>query len=372
MRNYMPRVLAVLSSLKIKHERSKVATPGSAASSQVFLKFTSLDGEQNMRYIVPDMDRLLATPKFFIIGFFSEVAQVSSVERQIWNMDDKLVARVFNFEEILLYVTCKKDDDTYFNYVFLKNAEAVDKWRNMRIHDSAVALSPMHYNYVRINHAVLDSSMEKMMNDTRQIQKLHIVRTKYLAYRNGELVWEGMRKLQNDELFNSAPLYHEARPLLFASFVGHNAEPFVDLVHHIGKATGLPVKMVNIVALAGGRYTSDKDLMVKHKIDFAFTRAVPDMAAANHPVPLVAPISSLKRRDMDAVLTMEMLQDAGIYLAPPFVASPWVALADQKAVARALVRLHAGNPLLTKIDVTNYMPVRPENYMGYADMFSHM
>jgi hypothetical protein len=112
MRAHLPRALAVLVNLIAQHNKEKFQTPdlreqGNVVTraNTIFLEFRDIRGEEcNMRYLVPDLAKLRAQHKFFIIGFFSHALETSSVIKQIWELDDKLVNAIPSFEGILAYL----------------------------------------------------------------------------------------------------------------------------------------------------------------------------------------------------------------------------------------------------------------------------
>lgn len=260
----------------------------------VFLEFKDLEGkESDMRFLVPDMEKLLAQPKFYVIGFFGCKLPTSPVTPQIWALDDKLVAAIPSFAGIFAYITIKKADGQYFNYVLLENFEMVNKWREFRTHDSAVLLSPKYYSEVRINHCVLPCNIMSLLDNPANIRKLDIIRTKYYAYRNGQLAWTAVRTHKTDELFRSIPQFHEPRPFTFASFLGDNAFRFYsEIVSYIGKTTGLPVKLIDIASLTSSTKPrlSDLESILKYKIDFAFTCGISYARYFPNLVALAAPV----------------------------------------------------------------------------------
>ena len=96
MHSHLPRVLGLISTL--------VTRKGRENTKKIFLELQSVKGEVcSMRFLVPNLERLIAAPNFFIIGFFGFKMENSSVTKQIWDLDDKLVAAIPNFEGILAY-----------------------------------------------------------------------------------------------------------------------------------------------------------------------------------------------------------------------------------------------------------------------------
>lgn len=263
-------------------------------NSKIFLEFQDInEANCTMRYLVNDLERFVAQPKFFIIGFFGFKLETSTVVKQIWDLDDKLVDAIPTFEGILAYITIKKDDGQYFNYVFLESFEMVGKWREFPTHDNAVFYSPRYYSHVRINHAILPSTIGSLIENQKNINKLDIIRTKYYAYQNGQLVWSGLRVHKPDELHKSLPLGNRPRPYTFASFLGDNAFKFYsEIVSYIGKITGLPVVMIDVAALTKNitPRPSDLESIAKYNIDFAFTCGISYVNYFPNLVPLAAPV----------------------------------------------------------------------------------
>lgn len=99
MRTQLPRALAVIVTLMTQQNR------GGKFNKTVFYEFNDIHEEPcSMRFLVPSMDRFLAQPKFFVIGFFGFKMETSTVTKYIWDLDDKLVAAIPTYEGILAYL----------------------------------------------------------------------------------------------------------------------------------------------------------------------------------------------------------------------------------------------------------------------------
>ncbi len=179
MHDGLPRVLSVFSTLITQHTRTQ--HPQDIRKSKYyhsvqgdFKIFMEMDdwrkkGDTNMRILIPNLDRMMAQEQFFIIGFFGFKLPESPVTKQIWEFDDMLVAAIPSFSGIFAYhpslpfrgvsfrqkrqiekkryVTIRKEDGQYFNYVWLENFEMVDKWRSFHAHLGAVSISPKYPVY---------------------------------------------------------------------------------------------------------------------------------------------------------------------------------------------------------------------------------
>lgn len=303
MKDNLPRALSALITLIAQNKKQNYGTPDLfvrddkevviARPNNIFIEFPDLQGETSMRYLVPNLNRFISMNKFFIIGFFGFKMETSTVIKQIWDLDDKLVGAIPTFDGILAYITIKKDDGEYFNYVFLESFEMVDKWRGLRSHESAVFYSPRYYHNVRINHAILPCSIVSLFENQQNINKLEIIRTKYYAFKDAKLEWSGLRIYQPDNLHLSIPYKQQPRPLKFASFLGCNAFNFyADLVSYIGRVTGLPVKMINVAELTRGISPRPSDIqsMEDYNIDFAFTCGISYVNYHTNLIPLAAPV----------------------------------------------------------------------------------
>lgn len=98
LRSQLPRALSVIVTLMTHQTRV------GKFKKTIFYEFRDVIGEAcSMRFLVPNMDRLLAQPKFFVIGFFGFRQENSPVLKHIWELDNKLVAAIPNFEGILAY-----------------------------------------------------------------------------------------------------------------------------------------------------------------------------------------------------------------------------------------------------------------------------
>lgn len=306
MRTGLPRALSVLVTLISQHNKQKYQTPDLLVReyevtrpNNIFLEFPGVRGEETtMRYLVPNLEKFIEQPHFFIIGFFGCAMETSTVIKQIWDLDDKLVGAIPTFDGILAYITLKKDDGQYFNYVFLENFDMVAKWRGLRAHESAVFYSPKYYNNVRINHCILPCSIGSLVENQSNINKLDIVRTKYYAYKNDKFVWSALRVYKKDTLYKSIAFKQHPRPLTFASFLGCNAFSFYsELVSEIGKAIGLPVQMIDIAKITANVNPRPSDLssIEKYNVDFAFTCGISYVTYFPNLIPLVAPVKVEER-----------------------------------------------------------------------------
>jgi hypothetical protein len=114
----------------------------------------------------------------------------------------------------------------------------VNKWRNFQLHHKATDLSPLFYESVRINHVVISSSLQQLMDhdDANYLKKkMQIITTKYYKFEKEKMVWRGVRKSKDDEWFFSMVEYQQPRPFVFANFLGYNAfEFYKQIVGEIG------------------------------------------------------------------------------------------------------------------------------------------
>eukprot|EP01111_Echinosteliopsis_oligospora_P014522 TRINITY_DN5487_c0_g1_i2.p1 TRINITY_DN5487_c0_g1~~TRINITY_DN5487_c0_g1_i2.p1 ORF type:complete len:369 (-),score=100.00 TRINITY_DN5487_c0_g1_i2:83-1189(-) len=191
-------------------------------------------------------------------------------------------------------------DGSFFNYVFLENEAAVGHWAGLRAHASAIQISPLYYANVRINHAVIPTTLLSLIDNPSKIQCLQIIRTKYFKYEAGQLVWTGLRRYAVDELFYSIPRFDEPRPLLFASFLGCNGFDFYSKITQVlAKETGMPIKMIDIAEMTKDISPRPHDLasIYQHKIDFAFTCGISYISSSRNLIPLVAPVRLEARYD---------------------------------------------------------------------------
>jgi phosphonate transport system substrate-binding protein len=305
LRKYMGRVLLGLKRYKQKFERSAdSASKGKPkAFHHDFVHFSN--DEQEIRFIVLDFEKFLNSPKYFIIGFFSERRECDPlVVQKVWELDDVLISSLEKFPCIYAYITARLPSGEYFNFVFLENYEGVSKWAAFTAHRAAVTISPCYYSWVRINHAVLPHSLLSLLDATanddvsitpKRLNDLQIIRTKYFWYEDKDCVWRGIRMHACDEVFRSIPDYQPIRPFVFASFLGDNAFRLnSEIVKEIGRRTGLPVKMIDIAALTKDIIPrpSDYESIRKYNIDFAFScglsyvKSFPNLIALASPVRL--------------------------------------------------------------------------------------
>lgn len=99
MHVHLPRALAVIVTLMTQQKMV-----GRKNTNKIFYEFNDVKGDScSMRFLVPNMDKFMAQPKFYVIGFFGFHMKQSPVAKQIWDLDDKLVAIIPNFEGILSY-----------------------------------------------------------------------------------------------------------------------------------------------------------------------------------------------------------------------------------------------------------------------------
>jgi len=215
------------------------------------------------------------------------------------------------------------------------------------------------YTHVRIHHAVLPCSIQSLIdNPTTKINRLRILRTKYFEYQNGKLAWHGFRQYEPDWVFYSVIPHMRPRPIYFASFLGDNGtfRFYSKVVSHIGKVTGLPVKMIDVTSLTKGTSPclSEIQAIVIYEIDFSFIYGISQIDFVEKLVPLAAPA----RFEADAaaanrsVLDMEFyenaarqhcLQNLDPAIPSTFVASAWVPTHLQKLVAKVLCDFHIEN-----------------------------
>lgn len=354
LRLSLPRVLGVLRTLKTRKSVSRVqgsvdvtidSTPDQS-SPEFFQGFAHFDQRKqgdytNMRFIARDVDRLLTHPKSFIIGFFSRKMDeaTETVVKKVWDLDDRLVAALGRFSCILGYVTCEKPDGQWFNYVFLEDDKAVDKWRNFQMHGAAVTISPAYYDWVRINHAVLPCSLESLLDIPGGEKKLQIIRTKYFLYRKHKCVWRAIRKYKTDEWFHSLPEHQPIKPYVFASFLGDENLAFhKQIAEHIGRKTGLPVKFIDIdeLTMDGAEpRPSDFSSIQKYNVDFAFTSASTYTTSFPNLVALAAPVVNTANSGPD-----EAAGGSNINIEASLVASAWVHTKVQQLVRKTITDIH--------------------------------
>ena len=109
MRMHLPRALAVIVTIIAQQNRAGPLK----STKRIFFEFKDVKGEAcSMRFLVPNMDRLMAQPKFFVIGFFGYKMETSTVTKQIWDLDDKLVAAIPTIEGILAYPRYENERST--------------------------------------------------------------------------------------------------------------------------------------------------------------------------------------------------------------------------------------------------------------------
>lgn len=123
MRARLPRILAVLVTLIAQHNKQKYQTPDLQVRenevtrpNNIFIEFPDVSGkETSMRFLVPNIEKLTLLPHFYIIGFFGFAMEESSVVKQIWDLDDKLVTAIPTFDGILAYPVVPKAENEKTN-----------------------------------------------------------------------------------------------------------------------------------------------------------------------------------------------------------------------------------------------------------------
>lgn len=127
-----------------------------------------------------------------VVGFFGKRRpNVSSeLDHEIFDFGRILATQIPNIPDILGYYTWMLADElNYANIVFLRNEEAIGKWRESSPHVYVKdVVSPNYYETVRIYNGRLT------INRSTRSHNLSLIRVKYFDYRQTP-TWRGVREI---------------------------------------------------------------------------------------------------------------------------------------------------------------------------------
>jgi hypothetical protein len=134
--------------------------------------------EHGLRHliVVPDTKNLLGAELLTAVGFFGR-ARDDVDHSALFDLEDELVAAMDEYADVGLvtYYDVELPKSAYGNLVLFSTPEVPPEWAANTIHRRAVAVSPNHYDYVRLHKGTVCGRLLEGC-------ELTIDRTKYLDF----------------------------------------------------------------------------------------------------------------------------------------------------------------------------------------------
>ncbi|KAK3087129.1 hypothetical protein FSP39_002064 [Pinctada imbricata] len=151
--------------------------------------FSKLDDGRDIRTVYPhgiEEVRLLLSqtlPLNFVgfIGYKRPTEEIGQdLVDKIWQIDRELITEMRNHSDIIAYVTGEREDGEWGNLVVLRKVDAIEKWRDSKIHATAISeISPKYYTKIRIHRGKLLHGFHGNFNCHR---------TLFLDYDSGKMI----------------------------------------------------------------------------------------------------------------------------------------------------------------------------------------
>jgi hypothetical protein len=142
------------------------------------------DGTQHW-LCVPRPEALAQARPIAAVGFFGQ-AHPDVDHGPILDREHDIVARAAAFGGLLTYYNLRLADGRYGNLVLFDAAPSKAHVTGDAVHAEAVALTPRHYQSLRLHHAELADGMLGAC-------ELELLRTRYLDF-SGETPWNALRE----------------------------------------------------------------------------------------------------------------------------------------------------------------------------------
>jgi hypothetical protein len=174
--------------LEHERERARVWSDAEDRTESALINETDADGLRHL-LVVPNTRALVEARDLTVVGFFGRPREDAD-EPLLFELESKLVAGMHEYgpHGLLSYYDLELVKGAYGNLILFSGPQGPEAWRENPVHQHAVEVSPPNYYEIRLH-------VGKLPGPFLDGGTLHLTRTRYLDYRDGE-VWRAVRQLE--------------------------------------------------------------------------------------------------------------------------------------------------------------------------------
>jgi hypothetical protein len=169
--------------LDLERTRAQAWAEDASARRNLIIRDFDRNGFRHL-LVVPEPQALVAAESPTVVGFFGRPRADAEVPL-LFELEEELVARMAEAEELLSYYDVELVKGAYGNLILFASPEGPRKWRENAVHSRAVEISPASYHEIRLHHGAIDGAF-------LEGGELRVMRTRYIDYRDRE-PWYAVR-----------------------------------------------------------------------------------------------------------------------------------------------------------------------------------